>query len=130
MGDREHLKLVQNRHASRSSLDKITSQADSLVMFRKGLSLLLVLSWVILFEAVIIENLDGFGSHFHRSAHARTWSAKPAVVLSDETVESAGDAQLSQCHRVEATTAELPAFGPTSFQRYFKLHKMHHVFLI
>ena len=99
-------------------------------MFRKGLSLLLVLSWVILFEAVIIENLDAFGSHFHRSAHARTWSAKPAAVLSDDTVESAGDPQLSQCHRVEATTAELPAFGPTSFQRYFKLHKMYHVFLI
>ena len=99
-------------------------------MFRKGLALLLVLSWVILFQTVIIENLDGFGSQFHRSAHARTWSPKPAVILSDDTVECAGNAQLSQCQRAEAPTAELPVIGPTSFQRYLKLHTLHHVFLI
>ena len=114
----------------RSSLDKAIFQADSLAMFRKGLSLLLVLSWVILFETVIIENLGGFGSQFHRSAHARTWSTKPAVVLTDDTVESAGDAELSQCQPVEAMSVELPVIGPTSFQRYFKLHTLHHVFLI
>ena len=113
-----------------SSLDKAIFQADSSVMFRKGLSLLLVLSWVILFETVIIENLGGFGSQFHRSAHARTWGTKPAVVLTDDTIESAGDAQLSPCQPDEATTAKLPVIGPTSFQRYFKLHTLHHVFLI
>jgi hypothetical protein len=113
-----------------SSLDNAIFQADSLVMFYKGLALLLVLSWVILFETVIIENLDGFGSHFHCSAHGRTWSAKPAVSLSDDTVESAGDAQLSQCQRFEAPTAELPVIGPTNFQRCLKLHTLHHVFLI
>ena len=123
-------KLAPNRHNAGSSLDKAVFQADSLVMFRKGLSVLLVLSWVILFGTVIIENLDAFGSQFHRSAPAATWSGKPAVVLTDDTVESAGAAQLSPCQWAEAGTAELPVMGPKSLLRCFKLHKVHHVFLI
>ena len=99
-------------------------------MSRKGLALLLVLSWIILFETVIVENLAGFESQFHRSAHARTWSVKPAVVLTDDTVEFAADAQLSPSQPAKATTAALPVVNPTSFQRTLKLHKFHHVFLI
>jgi hypothetical protein len=113
-----------------SSLDKIFFQADSFIMLRKCLALLLVLAWVILFGTVILDNLDGFGSQFHRSAHAPAWSAKPAAVLTDDTVESAGHIQLSQCKWVKATTTELPVIGLTSLQRYFKIHKVHHVFLI
>jgi hypothetical protein len=99
-------------------------------MFRKSLALLLVLSWVILFGTVIIESLDGFGSQSHRSAHAHTWSAKPAAVQTDDTVDSARYTGLIQCKRAEATTVELPVIGLTCLQRYFKLHKVHHVFLM
>jgi hypothetical protein len=113
-----------------SSLDKIVIQTDSLLMFRKCLALLLVLSWVILFGTAIIETVDGFGSQFHRSAHAATWSFKPTAVLTDDTIESAGHTQLSQCKRVQARTAELSGISQLGLQRYFKLHKIHHVFLI
>ncbi len=99
-------------------------------MFRKCLAPLLVLAWIILFGSVILENLDGFGSQFHRSSHSPTWSAKPAAVLTDDTVEFSSRTQLSQCKWVEATTAERPVIGLTSLHRYFKLHKVHHVFLI
>jgi hypothetical protein len=104
-------------------------QADSFVMFRKGLALLLVLSSVILTGTVNLENVHDLGSQFHRSAHNPTWSAKPAAVLTDDTVEFADHTQLIQRKRVEPTTAEL-VIGLTSFQPYFKLHKVHHVFLI
>jgi hypothetical protein len=124
------LGYLKGHTAAGSSLDKIFFQADSLTMFRKCLALLLVLTWVILFGTVVLENLDGFGSQLHRSAHAPTWSAKPAAVLTDDIVESAGHIRLSQCKWVKATTTELPAIGLTSLPRYFKLHKVHHVFLI
>jgi hypothetical protein len=100
-------------------------------MFRKSLALLLVLSWVILFGTVIIESLDGFGSQSHRSAQAHTWSAKPAAVQTDNTIESARYTGLILCTPVGAiTTAELPVVALTNFHRYFKLHKVHQVFLI
>jgi hypothetical protein len=113
-----------------SSLDKIFFQADSLIMFRKCLALLLVLTWVILFGTVVLENLDGFGSQLHRSAHAPTWSAKPAAVLTDDSFESSCHTQLSECEWVEAAAEQLAVTGLTSLQRHFKLHKVHHVFLI
>jgi hypothetical protein len=112
-----------------SSLDRVLFQADSLVMFSKGLALLLVLSWIILTGPVSLENVHGFGSQSDPCAHNPTWSAKPDAVLTDDTVEPAGHTQLIQRKRVEPTTAEL-VIGPTSFQPYFKLHKVHHVFLI
>ena len=99
-------------------------------MFRKSLALLLVLSWVILFGTVIIESLDGFGSQSHRSAEAHTWSAKPAAVQTDDTIDSARYTGLIQCKAVVPTTAELPVVALTNFHRYFKLHKVHQVFLI
>jgi hypothetical protein len=111
------------------SLDKISRKPDTLIMFRKCLALLLVLAWVVLFGTVIFENLAGFGSQFHRSAHALTWSAKPAAVPIDDTDDSTDGTPHSQCKRVRAATAE-PAIGLTGLQRCFKLHKIHQVFLI
>ena len=99
-------------------------------MFRKGLALLLVLAWVILFGTVSLENVDGSGPQFHHSAHASTSSAKPLAVLTDDSFETSCHTQLSQCEWVEAAAAELAVIGLTSFQRYLKLHKVHHVFLI
>ena len=98
-------------------------------MFRKCLALLLVLAWIMLFGTLIFEDLPGFGSQFHRSAHALTFSAKPAAVPIDDTDDSIDGTPLSQCKRVGAATAE-PAIGPTDLQLCFKLHKIHQVFLI
>lgn len=98
-------------------------------MFRKCLALLLVLAWVILFGTVIFENLAGFGSQFYSAAHALTWNVKPAAVPIDDSDEATDDTQRSQCKRVGAATAE-SAIGLTGLQRCFKLHKVHHVFLI
>jgi hypothetical protein len=114
----------------RASLDKIFFQADTFVMFRKCLALLLGLSWLILTGSVISEDVDGSRAQFHRSAHAPRSSAKPVAVLTDDTVEAPSPTQLSQCEWVEAATAELATIGLTSLQRHFKLHKVHHVFLI
>jgi hypothetical protein len=99
-------------------------------MFRKSLALLLMLSWVILFGTVIIQSPAGFGSQPHRTADAHTWSVKSAAVQTNDTVESARYTGLIQCNPVEPTTAELPVLAPPNFHRYFKLHKVHQVFLI
>jgi hypothetical protein len=113
-----------------SSLDKIFFQADSFIMFRKCLALLLVLAWVILFGTVSLEHVDGSGPQFHHSAPASTSSAKPAAVLTDDSFESSCHTQLSECEWVEAAAEQLAVTGLTSLQRHFKLHKVHHVFLI
>src|ERR671912_505714 len=120
---------VDGLQRSCCSLDKISRKPDTLIMFRKSLALLLVLAWVILFGTVIFEKPAGFGSQFHRSAHALTWSAKPAAVPIDDTDDSTDGTPQRQCRRVRAATAE-PAIGLTGLQRCFKLHKIHQVFLI
>ena len=56
----------------------------------------------------------------------RTWSAKPAAVLSDDTVESSESTHsLANASGLKPPLQNDRLIGLTSLHRYFKLHKVH-----
>jgi hypothetical protein len=99
-------------------------------VIHKGLALLLVLSWMILSEQVLIQHFDVSGSKFQTHTGVPTWIAKSDATLTDDPTESAGKPPLSHSKPLRTATVTLTTFAPTSLHACFKLHKLHHVFLI
>jgi hypothetical protein len=112
-------------------LNKLCSEIDSRVMLKRGLAVLLVLSWVILSGFDVLEDLDPFGQiELHRSAGPPTHGVGHTMSLANNIIESADDSRPRHSVTRHQPTVHLPVDVHVVVQSSSKLHKLHHIFLI
>jgi len=100
-------------------------------MARKFLALLLITSWISLSGFDVLEDLDlpdQFELYSSTASplldHGRT--ARPTHNI----IESAGHSRLRYVSFMERPAAQLVICSPMPTQKIYKLHKLHHAFLI
>lgn len=112
-------------------LNKLCSEIDSRVMLKRGLAVLLVLSWVILSGFDVLEDLDPFGQiELHGSAGPSTHGVGHTISLANNIIESADDSRPRHSVTRHQPTVHLPVDVHVVVQSSSKLHKLHHIFLI
>jgi hypothetical protein len=100
-------------------------------MARKFLALLLIISWLSLSGFDVLEDLD-----FRDQVELYSSTASPlldhrrSARFTHNIVESAGHSKIRYFSFMEQPAARLLICSPTPFQKTYKLHKLHHAFLI
>lgn len=100
-------------------------------MARNFLALLLIMFWLSLSGFDILEDLD-----FADQVELYSSTASPlldhgrSARLTHNIVESAGHSKIRYFSFMEQPAARLLICSPTPFQKTYKLHKLHHAFLI
>jgi hypothetical protein len=100
-------------------------------MARNFLALLLIMFWLSLSGFDILEDLD-----FADQVELYSSTASPlldhgrSARLTHNIVESAGHSKIRYYSFMEQPAARLLICSPTPFQKTYKLHKLHHAFLI
>jgi hypothetical protein len=103
-------------------------------MFRRFLAVLLVGLWVLLSQ---VDLLEDFGGPNHFSAYcANSCGERPLPPLPSSSktvnniVESAHHNQATQAGLFKLSSVQLSVDSELSFKKAYRLHKLHHVFLI
>jgi hypothetical protein len=101
------------------------------VMARKFLALLLILSWLSLSGFDVLEDLDIPDQvDLYSSTASPLLDHGRSARLTHNIVESAGHSKIRYFSCMEQRAVRLAICSPTPFQKTYKLHKLHHAFLI
>ncbi|MPZ76566.1 MAG: hypothetical protein GEU77_08575 [Deltaproteobacteria bacterium] len=100
-------------------------------MPRKFLALLLILSWICLSGIDVLEDLDLAGPvELYNSAENPFVTHGQTGRPTHNIVESAGHSRFRCSSFLARAAALLLPCSPTLSQKTYKLHKLHHVFLL
>jgi hypothetical protein len=100
-------------------------------MAQKFLALLLIISWLSLSGFDVLEDLDFPDQvELHSSPAVPLFDHGRTSRLTHNIVESAGHPKIRYFTFTEQPAAQLLISSQTPFQKTYKLHKLHHAFLI
>lgn len=100
-------------------------------MLRKVLASLLVFSWVILSGYDLIEDFHlPTPLEVHAVPDASRHNTAPALNALNNIIESADHREASCACLFDLETVDLSVGTATVFTKVFRLHKLHHVYLI
>jgi hypothetical protein len=118
-------------HTLIQAVDKLRLQMNIACMAQKFLALLLIISWISLSGFDVLEDLDfPVRVELYSSTASPLLDHGQTARLTHNIVESAGQSRLCYSSLMEQPAAQLLICSPTLPHRTYKLHKLHHAFLI